>query len=1545
MANPEQHGKHRRGFSLSVDIELERQSLRKCKDQIDAIFEQAREVPIDTKTFKQLNDLIVQMKGIEDQFYLDKIDPNIKDPNIVSKRIMYEDEKTGAKHLVTEAQEMFDDLEVKFFDGSIASGFDDIFEKINEGMMGVEFAVKSLGQTITEQIQERISNAADEASRLGTSLSYYDDDGSDKKEYDNAKNESDALRDAHQKALDDYYELEDDDLTQDKINRIYDIRNTLYDQLKQSREKTFDEEYDRWVGDFELAYDRAKEFTEKLLGVAEELEVELSQQNEGRNQALIHERQLVEDIFETRAEIATLNAQRPKKALDDAPDNEKLQLLQEEEQYYKRKIALVEQLSKQLKEYNSLDLIEERVDFEHEQEIPRNRAPGTHTDLEKLSESSRSFEGYRSKAEKKIQELRENIRKKQEETIEETLDDTAGEIEERLEEIKQEEPKKKRTRKKKEPESDPNQIGMFDDTTEHVSEKSTESLTEEKQAVQEVDAAFEQAADAKGEFEEANKEAGKSADHSSEKFEDEAEALDDLAEAAESAADSQEKLDKRIHKSSGNGSFVDTKVTSGQDEDKYGTAYKTVSTTVTTDSDGKKSTTTTETWDYRKYEKELKTERQKIERAQKSMQNYLAQFQSKTLQHGTQFDQFNKLSSLSIESLEDIEKAESLIKELEAAYNSTVASFRKGSASLNPFVNAINGAERLETSIEDIGLEIKSFSSLPSNVSSLYNDMLSKKAALDSVDKNSATYIQDYAQAYGDLKVAMNAVVAAMRQSRKENKLVEQMVLQAEAVDKARRNLDLYESQLAKNGTLSEENQAKIRELREELELIGKEGTGFDLKLWTNEFNGFKSDVQMIQNYLSIGAKAYAEDLAAARHEQEEIYKIRRKLAVMDGDDPEYQVRSEDRASRQMNYDALFSKLSDDDQQKLREQEDKNEREIQLLMRQQEKKEEVDLTAKEDVRLKIDEYKTRLLKSKELTAEARHEIELLEERLRTVGSKTELEQIISDFDQLKLGIRATQNEADAAEKEYQEAEVALEKVYQLRKKLALLDKDDPEYAITSRDEQEATVKYGVLKKGLNPARQEDLNNLESWRQDEVDAAVRRKQNEENAESLKELNELYKKQEESLKRIWALKKQQSNADDASLSSLKAQEDDEWKELEKITTKIESDRFKSVFNVEERAKEIEQYYNSLDETAEREANRLRAKRKQRSEETYGQNQYNSMVRRGDALKGRMSALGMDTDDTKDAWNVYIQRLSEYNQLLTKIQGKSVVSKEDKKRLVELQGNAELAFQDVKRLVDEELKLRKQTQAMGFTPVSYTGDIEDVDQLKESLKTMFNVTNKSQISIGEFNQETGELAVYIRQADGEMKEYIVTMGKYSKTMNVSTKQVQTFSQNFKTAMASSTKKLTSFVAARIGIEEFFQQFRQGLGYVKGVDTALTELKKVTDATASTYDEFIKDAGAIGRKIGSTITDFTNATADFARLGNNIADSTDLATAATVYKNVGDGIDDISTATESIISTQAAFKNEIKDGMTIVDKFNAVGKYLPSDIVIYRTISSYIG
>ena len=66
-------------------------------------------------------------------------------------------------------------------------------------------------------------------------------------------------------------------------------------------------------------------------------------------------------------------------------------------------------------------------------------------------------------------------------------------------------------------------------------------------------------------------------------------------------------------------------------------------------------------------------------------------------------------------------------------------------------------------------------------------------------------------------------------------------------------------------------------------------------------------------------------------------------------------------------------------------------------------------------------------------------------------------------------------------------------------------------------------------------------------------------------------------------------------------------------------------------------------------------------------------------------------------------------------------------------------------------------------------------------------------------------------------------------------------------------------------------------------------------------------------------------NATADWSRLGYNLPDSKQLAEVATLYKNVGDGID-IDSANQSLISTLQGFQLEAKDAMSIIDQFNEV-------------------
>lgn len=109
--------------------------------------------------------------------------------------------------------------------------------------------------------------------------------------------------------------------------------------------------------------------------------------------------------------------------------------------------------------------------------------------------------------------------------------------------------------------------------------------------------------------------------------------------------------------------------------------------------------------------------------------------------------------------------------------------------------------------------------------------------------------------------------------------------------------------------------------------------------------------------------------------------------------------------------------------------------------------------------------------------------------------------------------------------------------------------------------------------------------------------------------------------------------------------------------------------------------------------------------------------------------------------------------------------------------------------------------------------------------------------------------------------------------------------------------------------------------------LDSAMVELRKVTDETDATYDKFLSTAADKAVEIGTSYSDFVNSAADFARLGYDINDATNLAEVANIYSVVGDEIKDINTATSSIVSTMKAFGIEASDAMIIVDKFNEVG------------------
>lgn len=150
----------------------------------------------------------------------------------------------------------------------------------------------------------------------------------------------------------------------------------------------------------------------------------------------------------------------------------------------------------------------------------------------------------------------------------------------------------------------------------------------------------------------------------------------------------------------------------------------------------------------------------------------------------------------------------------------------------------------------------------------------------------------------------------------------------------------------------------------------------------------------------------------------------------------------------------------------------------------------------------------------------------------------------------------------------------------------------------------------------------------------------------------------------------------------------------------------------------------------------------------------------------------------------------------------------------------------------------------------------------------------------------------------------------------------EIDTFGSKLQRTFGSRIRSAT----AGMGVFAIQSALRGIVESAKEVDTAMTELKKVTFESGDTYDKFLENAGGRAQKIGATLRDTVSATADFARLGYNIDEATKLADSALIYKNVGDDVDTIDDATKAIISTMQGFNIEAENSMDIVDKFDWV-------------------
>lgn len=154
----------------------------------------------------------------------------------------------------------------------------------------------------------------------------------------------------------------------------------------------------------------------------------------------------------------------------------------------------------------------------------------------------------------------------------------------------------------------------------------------------------------------------------------------------------------------------------------------------------------------------------------------------------------------------------------------------------------------------------------------------------------------------------------------------------------------------------------------------------------------------------------------------------------------------------------------------------------------------------------------------------------------------------------------------------------------------------------------------------------------------------------------------------------------------------------------------------------------------------------------------------------------------------------------------------------------------------------------------------------------------------------------------------------------------------RSFSDSLIRSLKAIT-------GVFDITSAIRLGIRYIKQmaqevikVDTAMTQLKIVTNASSSEYQQFYKDSVQASKEIGSVVSDLIDSTTVYARLGYSMDESSALAKYTGMLQNVGDI--DVSSAQDAITAITKAFDVNVSEIESVMDKLVIVGNNTPISV-----------
>ena len=211
------------------------------------------------------------------------------------------------------------------------------------------------------------------------------------------------------------------------------------------------------------------------------------------------------------------------------------------------------------------------------------------------------------------------------------------------------------------------------------------------------------------------------------------------------------------------------------------------------------------------------------------------------------------------------------------------------------------------------------------------------------------------------------------------------------------------------------------------------------------------------------------------------------------------------------------------------------------------------------------------------------------------------------------------------------------------------------------------------------------------------------------------------------------------------------------------------------------------------------------------------------------------------------------------------------------------------------------------------------KEIMQLQKLYDKIFSSTKLSQ----KYSVEKENYGNLIREGKltaEQARNITIELQKLESQANKTGNNGATAFEKWRNRMVSLASYLTTFAS----FYDIINMLREGITVVRELDTSLTEMRKVSDESLSSLQEYQASTFDRANQIGTTANQLSNSTADWMRLGESLNKASESASVSNILLNVSE-FENIDDATQSLVSMSQAFKDI--DKLDIVNKLNVIG------------------